>query len=261
MGREKSCVFCGRSDGKISKEHAWPNWVRKLFPGGSSVVVGFREPGGQLGDLRFAKSNDMGLVTNVVCSACNSGWMSNLENAIESLWTGSIRDGTPILLTEDQQVLTARWALKTAMVFEFTSTELPFHTFDERNALQKGEPPDELWTMIWLGRYAGDEMARCGGAGIQADIKIADGSIVPVSCRCSTVSLGRLAFQVLTVHPSGPVPRLELLMNDRWEDQLTELWPRTGTKAGWPPEGDIGDGMFPDLVKRLEASAFTVRTR
>jgi hypothetical protein len=38
MGR-KSCVFRERSDRKINNEHAWPNWVRALFPPGRTTLA------------------------------------------------------------------------------------------------------------------------------------------------------------------------------------------------------------------------------
>ena len=128
MNKRKSCVFCGCSDCKISNEHAWPTWVRKLFPEGPTAVSGFRGPHGQLGDIRFvARDNTLGLKVNDVCKvACNAGWMEGLESSIRPIWTPSIRDGVPIVLPPAQQRVTARWALKTAMVLEFTGTGRPF---------------------------------------------------------------------------------------------------------------------------------------
>jgi hypothetical protein len=64
----KRCEFCGRSDVKISNEHAWPNWVRRLFPPGPTTILGHRNKDQQLGAIRYVVNNDMGVRVNSVCT-------------------------------------------------------------------------------------------------------------------------------------------------------------------------------------------------
>ena len=80
----------------------------------------------------------MGVRVNAVCKPCNEGWMERLETEVRSFLTPMIRDGSETTLSREQQFTLARWALKTAMVFEFTNAAKPFCTSDDRNALRNG---------------------------------------------------------------------------------------------------------------------------
>lgn len=61
------------------------------------------------------------LLAGRVCKQCNCGWMSKLETAVKAFLIGLI-DGTRDLSTldEDQKLLLARWATKTAYMVNHT---------------------------------------------------------------------------------------------------------------------------------------------
>ena len=64
-----------------------------------------------------------------------------------------IQDGAKTMLSREQQFTLARWAVKTAMVFEFTNAAAPSYTFDDRNALRNGrlyEPDDDTEDRVAL---------------------------------------------------------------------------------------------------------------
>jgi hypothetical protein len=67
--------------------------------------------------------------------------------------TPMIRDGSETMLSREQRFTLARWALKRAMVFEFTNAAKPFYTSDDRNALRNGLLIGA--TVIWIARYEG----------------------------------------------------------------------------------------------------------
>ncbi|MHB8341134.1 MAG: hypothetical protein ACYDB7_08160, partial [Mycobacteriales bacterium] len=45
------CIFCGRTNGRPSKEHAIPRWARKAFAMPSPVTLSMRVPGSQMQPL------------------------------------------------------------------------------------------------------------------------------------------------------------------------------------------------------------------
>jgi hypothetical protein len=64
-----ACSVCGASNVKITKEHAWPNWMRCLFPPGPTTVIGAKPAETPI--TFYPGSGDMGVKANVVCEACN----------------------------------------------------------------------------------------------------------------------------------------------------------------------------------------------
>lgn len=100
----------------MSEEHVLPQWVRNVIPGGKqSDWIGGRASDGQVdreytGRMAIAREK-------VVCESCNTGWMSDLEDAIKPVLTPLMMD-TPQLppLSAVEQDLLARWAFKTASV-------------------------------------------------------------------------------------------------------------------------------------------------
>jgi hypothetical protein len=65
--KRKECAFCGASGVKITNEHAWPNWMRALFPATTTTVIGTR-PTRQGSPIRFYPGpDDMGVTANAVC--------------------------------------------------------------------------------------------------------------------------------------------------------------------------------------------------
>lgn len=261
MGKRKSCVFCGCDDCKISKEHAWPNWARQLTaPPGQSTIVGFRESGAPVGSITFKAVDDMGVMVNDVCKVkCNEGWMNDLETAIKPLLAPSIEYGTPISFNPDEQAEIARWALKTAMVFEFTSKATPFFTFEERDALRlRYLAPTMQRTLIWASHYRGRHMSLSHGVRIGFDMDVG-GDVVPMDANSACISLGHFMFQTLTVRvPDGIDGTLEFPMEARWEPRTNLVWPPQPFST-WPPADSITDADHNDFLKRFAHGPILLR--
>lgn len=91
----------------------------------------------------------------VVCGGCNSGWMSDLETHVAPLLV-RVAEGRHASLSKDQQAVLARWALKTALVFQFTldgqeavNPEFCSTFYDHLDRW----PPN---TFVWIGSYHPD---------------------------------------------------------------------------------------------------------
>jgi hypothetical protein len=96
MGR-RACVFCKATDRKISKEHVWPKWLRK-------VIEGAEGPASEHG--RIIKSRDgetlwhdtwkdipINWQVAAPCKHCNEGWMEGIEVETRPILTPLIQHG------------------------------------------------------------------------------------------------------------------------------------------------------------------------
>jgi hypothetical protein len=118
------CIFCSRQVRTRSKEHMVPEWLWK-YVGMTKISMIRSVHKGRTGPL---DSNSFvirdlpdkgvgGFVEGRVCTQCNTGWMSNLENAVKPLLIPILNE--PTLIDEwpfkKRQVL-AQWVVKTSLV-------------------------------------------------------------------------------------------------------------------------------------------------
>lgn len=84
-----SCLFCGRSDLPMTREHVFARWLtQRVGSAGSARVIA------------------------TVCAQCNAGWMSALEVGFRRLLTGA---RTGVIPAPDRTTL-SRWFTKTAVL-------------------------------------------------------------------------------------------------------------------------------------------------
>ena len=114
----KACVFCGEPGG--SREHILSTAVQlRMQLSSIQIEVGVREKDG---DGEFRKAHGLNeFVTRKVCTACNTGWMSQLEvdflaaagHLIEPEWPKL--ENAFIQEAVKKSDVIARWAVKTAI--------------------------------------------------------------------------------------------------------------------------------------------------
>jgi hypothetical protein len=196
----------------------------------------------------------MGIQVNDVCKErCNEGWMHNLEEAVRPILSPLIEFGSGHAFEVPEQALIARWMLKTAMVFEFTGTEPPFYTFDERNALRERQlAPSLAYTTIWTAWYRGPHMSLSFGTQIGFDMEIGN-DVIPMHAHSASISLGQFMFQTLTVRvPQDFNGLLQFPMLERWGSRTVQIFPLTKLSL-WPPTDFIKDEVqFDDFIRRFE---------
>jgi hypothetical protein len=80
----KYCIFCGRDD--VNREHILPKWFNKLYPAVPLTKTHVVSEPGNLSFLSERKAeNSDGLIAEVVCKSCNSGWMSQIEDPVRNI--------------------------------------------------------------------------------------------------------------------------------------------------------------------------------
>jgi hypothetical protein len=225
----KTCIFCDSPAG--SREHVWPEWIRKRIRQGT--VRGFI---GRNKDLKF----DGPWQTRTVCRSCNNGWMHKLEDESIPIMEPMLLDKSRFLDAREQWVV-SRWALKTAMVVDSTTVapDRPiFYSVDQRRALKDAkEIPNR--SFVWLGRdlSSGFAAASTGLSYEVAPSHDLQRIVERATGQVSTFLVGSLAIQVVTVslpakYSDGAI-RLRPTKGP-WDELLVPIWPPK-RNVYWPP--------------------------
>lgn len=110
---EERCLFCGSEE--MTEEHLIPGWVFRATQRTRRPrvnVLRHHLPENEFDDY-FGHRQD---TAQVVCGACNSGWISRLDNAASRVLKPLIRGEGPVLLSPSDQRDIAAWCLKIALV-------------------------------------------------------------------------------------------------------------------------------------------------
>ncbi len=222
----------------------WPLWLVRRFHTPNGVRVGL-EREGRLLPTWIKQSH--GHQVRCVCSSCNSGWMSNLENRSKPVLERLLADDQVTLSAIDQTTLSL-WSVKCAMVFEALRRESPhFYSTDERAGLRDSATVPAR-TNVWLAKCV-----HLPGVYVTASDHADTPDHSPHGARLysTTMGFGHLAVQVVSVKmpanvpPSMPV-RTEVLPGP-WQD-LTLALSASGHAIRWPMSlglnGEVGLESF-----------------
>jgi hypothetical protein len=121
-------------------------WLAELvFPPGFVV----RKSRGAPANMHAFNTTDIYVRVLRVCKSCNTGWMSDLETAMEPVLSPWLK-GVTSALGLDEQRRVATWTVKTAMMLQFTRQGVkpvpPAH-FAQLFA-RKTSPPDNTYVFI-----------------------------------------------------------------------------------------------------------------
>jgi hypothetical protein len=164
------CLFCGRPWGEVrrSDEHVLARWMRQHESGLLKASQSAYSAGFDLDDqarefvelptlVTTKKSSLLTLKTREVCSNCNNGWMSRLEEAARPLIrqvAEAAQTGQSLSLTRDQARTLAVWCQKTATTYELTSDQPQVVTTAMGQHLAAGTPL--RGSLVWLARHPRD---------------------------------------------------------------------------------------------------------
>ena len=104
-----ACVFCGRADRPMTREHVFAHWLVRQVHGARLVPSGLSRDNAPASAAAVRISR----VVARVCAACNAGWMSGLEVAFRRTLFARPRVG---LLQTPERVTLSRWFAKTAVL-------------------------------------------------------------------------------------------------------------------------------------------------
>ncbi len=112
------CVFCGLTTDR-AKEHVWPLWLQNLVGAGeyrgihlSSCLFPLSERAHSMSVLVFGK----------VCTGCNNGWMSQLENDFKKIFIQIRVDYKKIeSLNKEERKVICDWSFKTITMMNYAT--------------------------------------------------------------------------------------------------------------------------------------------
>jgi hypothetical protein len=169
------------------------------------------------------------------CKSCNNGWMSDLETAAKPI-IQPLMHGKPGTITSVEQMVIARWLVKTSMNYELLRGRSPryFKPQDYKALIQHGAVPEEL--LVFLGRYVGrhtltasDHAAPILFGANTPHATTQDGYTV-------TLTIGQLAMQLFSFRrPKDYDGHIDVTVPGTWRRSTIEIWPSTLGDRTWPP--------------------------
>ena len=185
-----------------------------------------------------------GLTVRFVCTECNNGWMSELENRVRPIVLRLLEDSRSTLSVKDQTVLAA-WSVKNAMVFEALRVEGQWFFSDrERRAFRETLLPP-VRTNVWLAKCV--EQAGVYSCGSNLSGTVEDNPI-RMEAYVTTMAFGSLAIQVVAGKLPETIPLATEVTVEQtdapWDEATVRIWPAPGEVVNWPPRiglrGDVG---------------------
>ncbi len=142
----KTCIFCSSTLEKASDEHVLPQWLLGyLAIRGEDISPTHYSLEGGVGAVSTRRHKVENLVEGRICSKCNNGWMSSLEDEVKPLLVPLMEAEKKVVeLDPDERLRVARWAFKTAIVLNSASNfhkNVPLEHFSYFYANQDSLPP------------------------------------------------------------------------------------------------------------------------
>lgn len=240
----RTCIFCGHS-GKLSKEHAWPNWLLELLKQNKTeaiTITGSRNDGwsGKIYGVNAAI-----LIKKFCRQKCNAGWMKKLEDEAQPILTKMIR-GENTALSSLEQLTVSSWLTKTSMVFDSIGP-WPFFNGLDRTHFYRNLTPLDI-TNVWLAHYSGSHL-RAFTAGRSLDARERPDGPLLVKLNVHTFVFDRLIMQIVSGKQTEYRPAHQINLQLRpglWDNSTTlQIWPVSLHALAWPPPLSFDDSERP----------------
>lgn len=232
----------------MTAEHIWPQWLEDVIPRYYARTDHHVTAWNMAPRTQRATKNRAIATTKRVCGPCNSGWMSQLEQAVKPLIVGPIA-GRPATFDAAAQTTIATWAIKTAMTLGLSFPgENPIPSEHYRLMAAQQQPPPNT-TVLTIG-YTGREYSHIGVWKALSMVRAGEDKPDLPNTYVTTISAGHFVFQVLgsTIElPELPKRATALRAVSDY------IWPLQGKPIQWPPGPTIGD-------EHLLAIAYTAVT-
>lgn len=176
----------------------------------------------------------------VVCTACNNGWMSDFQRSVKENLTSCIL-GRPLVLDVPAKIAIRDWAIMTTIVSEFADTGTIGVAPLERSRFYKERQANEHWG-VWIGNYLGNEMRYHHWGGTFA--KPPDRQTVVGSIQGSTYTWGELFIH--TFYCTDAVRAKDLYEIFKGAKYLVPITDPTASTE-WPPYLPLGT----DLARKI----------
>lgn len=109
------CIFCGGHP--TTEEHIVADWVLRAFARAKKPNFGLAGTFVAPGQMRLEAAEPIS-TAQVVCKACNNGWMSQIDNAASQVLKPLVQGNDTADLGTSAQSAVASWIFKSALTFD-----------------------------------------------------------------------------------------------------------------------------------------------
>lgn len=235
------CVFCS-SDKPLTREHVYPDWLSAYFKKGLLVI---NEVAGD-NQHRTWSQPIFQHKARIVCSDCNSGWMSQLEGDTKTVLANLIFTDKPAVIDEAAQKQIALWVQKTALMLnESTGGKFKIPDNFYKDLYSSKQPLKSIAVTIgWRLQTKGTKNEPLATFEIKQIPKLTLPRELEAAIReqmaegklawAATIGLGKLVFQIFGNNLTGTL--LEFVGND--ERVMPQINPYRAD-ISWPNEWPI----------------------
>ena len=260
-----TCIFCGLHR-LASIEDIISKWIRYALDLKSSVTIR-AEPTG-------ATARTQHLVVtlrDMVCEACNTGWMHDLEEMVKPFAKPVLTNKHGIDLNVMQQRDLARWAIMKVLLLE--------HYMRKQDPQLRTMPgyapsgPELAWLMkevnppprsrVWLGAFdAENRFVVTTQARLLTSAPVAGGSD-PVPAHMTTLTIGCILLQVFSTDfvlaDARSLPQYDVDPPWPYSQALPRVWPIKHQIVDWPPIHHVTSAVLDKVASWGQATATAPR--
>jgi hypothetical protein len=258
----KSCAFCGNDAVEMSGEHIFSGWIGRLF---DSKGYNWRFTDPDTGEVNFWDQRTTDRKLYVVCTECNTGWMSGIENKLAApTLSDMIRDGSKQSILPRGIDSLSIFAFKCAAVGNHANLNGdPFFSPAARERFKSSLALPTEGFQIWIGAFQGTSKR----SGLFSCHHVIPKPPVAkpfddMEFLVFTFVAGYFVFQVFaskwkTLSRKGqPLPIFT--QEAKWDIASIPVWPSDNRPVSWPPRAYLSDDTIHEFVNRWGGN-WTVR--
>ena len=241
---EKRCIFCERP-GALTAEHVWGDWVKQYVPRFGNKHTQARvfvpkpgEPAPPTVKIRAGDTIDS--APEIVCSDCNSGWLSGIQNRAKP-YLIPLFEGRSCVLDAVAQRAVVSWITMATMTAEFSNNDQAYVGVPQadRSWFMRAQTVPKGWA-IWIGRHKIVDQAY---RWIHLSFPILDTEDLPAvvsdndripNSQTTKFTIGELFFFSFSSLPGIP-EGWNWQNTPRARNRLERLFPQTHMTIFWPP--------------------------
>lgn len=239
------CIFCGAFG--LTHEHIWADWLKDYIPRDQPYHISRKA------DVSPYETESVSLERKTgdfhsrrvycVCKACNSGWMSQLQERVRPYLVPMLK-GQKITLYKNGQTALCAWVSMMIAVAEYVNRDKVAIPQSDRTFLRERRKPPSHWH-IWIGAHRNQTYPIYSHRILEFAEK---GEEVPRRARANgqnthatTICVG----EYLLIYAMSSIPARNLVR--KWKPPtpvrpyLDQIWPINGRAVTWPPAFGCSD--------------------
>jgi hypothetical protein len=242
----------------MTDEHIWGDWTKAYVPRISNkhdfAEVRIATPGTHdPPEVRIKAGDPLNSTVRVVCAACNSGWLSQIQERAKPFLI-PLFEGKATILDVETQAAISTWISMATMTSEYISRKVKRVGVaqTERDRFMREQVPHPDWR-IWIGNYAGTGWNRQWAHAAFPILNTENlPSIAPddawlPNVHTTTFKVGALYVSVMGGDYATIIRGWDWRTAPRARTLLRQIWPFGRRNTIWPV-GDMTDADAEDFA-------------